>query len=141
MALKDDLVVGACVVGAGWYFLKYMRTNAINTLTDLIPAISPPGYLELQKAMPETIINPTGQKNQFTSALFDYITNQAAGTVYAIRENDPTVYIVLDTGSWWDSGYTKGDIANKASAYYRHVAGLNPFVGYVQTEDTGLPFP
>lgn len=141
MALRDDAVVLVAVGGAAWYFFKYLRTNAINTLTDLIPAVSPPGYAELQTVAAETAIQPTGRENQFTSPLADFVTGAPAGTVYAIRANDPALYIVMDSGEWYESGFTKGDLVNKSAAYYRKVTGLLPYSGYVQTVDTGTPFP
>ena len=141
MALRDDLVTVAVVGGAAWYFLRYMRTNAINTLSDLIPAISPPGYADLQNVAASTAIVPTGRENQFTSPLADFVTGAPPGTVYAIRANDPALYIVMDTGEWYESGFTKGDLVNKSQAYYRHVAGYPAQSGYVQTEDTGTPYP
>lgn len=135
MALRDDLVTGAVIAGAGWYFLRYMRTNTINTLTDLIPAVSPPGYLELQGVAAETVIVPTGRENQFTSPLAEFVTGASPGTVFAIRSGDASLYIIIDTGEWYESGFTKGDMIDKSAAYYRKAAGLLPYSGYVQTVD------
>ena len=127
MALRDDLVTGAVVLGAGWYFFRYMRANAINTVADLIPAVNPPGYTALQSEVAATWIIPTGTPGQFTSPLADYVTGYPPGTVYAILPNDPTLYIIMDTGEWYKGEFTKGDLVNKSQAYLRETTGIKPW--------------
>jgi len=125
MALKDDVVTGVVVAGAAWYFFKFMRDQAINTVADLIPALSPPGFSEVQKALVETEIIPVpGHPDQFNSGQLDWMLGQSGGT-YAIQHDDPNIYMVLDSGEWSQSGISKSEMINQSRAYIESKTGTS----------------